>query len=65
MDNKKIRKLIASIYWDLKKDYKEMDLYCYSCKSEDYKISDWYIKQNKSFFKGIEYLFYNNQRRIK
>ncbi len=44
-------------------DYKEMDLYCYSCKSEDYKISDWYIKQNKSFFKGIEYLYYNNQRR--
>ena len=24
MDNKKIRKLISSIYWDLKKDYKDM-----------------------------------------
>ena len=44
-------------------DYKEMDLYCYSCKSEDYKISDWYIKQNKSFFKGIEYLYYNSQKK--
>ena len=44
-------------------DYKEMDLYCYDCKSEDYKISDWYIKQNKSFFKGIEYLYYNSQKK--
>tara|TARA_R110000824_G_scaffold249875_1_gene438730 strand:+ start:396 stop:575 length:180 start_codon:yes stop_codon:yes gene_type:complete len=25
MDNKKIRKLIASIFWDLKKDYKNME----------------------------------------
>ena len=25
METKKIRKLIASIYWDLKKDYKNME----------------------------------------
>ena len=41
-------------------DYREMDLYCYDCKSENYKISKSYVKQNKSFFKGIEYLYYNN-----
>jgi hypothetical protein len=41
-------------------DYKEMDLYCYDCKEEDYKVSSWYIKQTKSFNKYIEYLYYKN-----
>ena len=45
----------------LEGEYKEMDLYCYDCKSEDYKISKSYVEQNKSFFKSIEYLYYNNK----
>jgi|TARA_R110000796_G_scaffold31807_2_gene83977 Zn finger protein HypA/HybF involved in hydrogenase expression len=55
-----IKILVGDDAIDQHGDYKEMDLYCYDCKSEDYKISKSYVKQNKSFFKGIEYLYYNN-----
>ena len=55
-----IKILVGDDAIDQHGDYKEMDLYCYDCKEEDYKVSSWYIKQTKSFNKYIEYLYYNS-----